>query len=90
MIEAHALISPLCRTCTRIPFSIDAQEMLKTITFPFSERAPTLILLIALGSHRFIPLKEDNSSTFITSRQVITSVIELHSGDDVGYKTSQC
>ncbi len=33
-----------------------------------------------------IPLKQDDSPTLITSREVVTGMIEFYGGDDIGYR----
>ncbi len=39
---------------------------------------------VLAGLFRFVPLKQYNSSTFVASREVVASLIELDSGDDIG------
>jgi hypothetical protein len=40
-------------------------------------------------AYRLVPLKQHHTATFVTGREVVTSLVKLDGGDDVRWLVSQ-
>ena len=70
------MIEIQCRTCTRNPFS-------RTIEKGYEHKQQGT-RYGADVTYRLVPFKEDDTTAFVPSSEVIASMVELDGGDDIG------
>jgi hypothetical protein len=75
------VIGILCEICTRKIFSA-------IVSAGHWWSAAIEWLIQGDATNRFVSLEQDNSSALVTSRQVVTGVIEFDGGDDISCPTA--
>lgn len=65
----------LYEICIRIPFSVRTAEQIG--------RKLVALILIVDQTYRFIPLKQDHPSAFVTRRQIVSCMIKLYCWYDI-------